>query len=73
MTFSNQFETIGYLPGTGVPGPLNTSLFNPPSSSAGSLGGEVAGLELNVNFSHPGHTLGTAGNEFGDLTFYGFS
>ena len=46
---------------------------NPTTSQAGALGGELAGLKLNVDFSHTGYTIGTSGVELGNLTLCGFT
>ena len=68
MQFIGASKTFDYLPGTGAAGPLTSNLANPGASPSGSLGGEVTGLKLNIDFSAAGLTLGTSGIPFGTLT-----
>jgi len=68
MLFTSADTTLDYLPGTGAAGPLTSNLGNPGASPSGSLGGEVTGLKLNIDFSAAGLTLGTSGISFGTLT-----
>jgi hypothetical protein len=54
-----------FLATTGAPGPLVNDQFNPTSSSAGSLGSQIATLKLNVALGDQGITPG----DFGDLYY----
>ena len=69
--FTMAFDSAGaietYLPAAGEDGPLDSNLFNPPTSSAGVFGGDVLALQLNVDFSGAGITLGSSGVPFGNL------
>jgi hypothetical protein len=53
--------------------PLDSSVLNPLSTSAGSFGGDVLALEFNVDFSDAGFLPGTSGIPFGDLVLEGFN
>jgi hypothetical protein len=52
---------------------LNADLVDPSFSSSGGFGGEVTGLQLNVDFSEAGYTPGTLGIPFGDLVIHDYS
>lgn len=73
MTFTSALAIFVYQPSVGPAGPLNADLSDPTSTASGQFGGEVVGLELNIDFSDAGHTLGTSGLRFGDLTLCGFT
>ena len=51
ITFTSTGAVVAYLPDTGPPGSLTSSLVDPTSSSGGELAGEVAALQLNADFS----------------------
>ena len=53
--------------------PLNSSVVNPISTPSGGFGGEVLGLEFNVDFSDAGLLPGASGIRFGDLILENFS
>jgi hypothetical protein len=73
MSFTSALAIFTYQPAVGTPGSLNADLSDPTSSASGQFGGEVVGLKLNIDFSDAGHTLGTTGLRFGDLTLCGFT
>lgn len=62
MMFTSAGAIIGYLPAGGQPNALTASLVNPLSGSAGSFGGQVLALELNVDFSNANVTDPGFGN-----------
>jgi hypothetical protein len=62
---------VKYLPGTGAPGILTTDLLDPTESAAGSFGGEVATLTLNVAYSDAGVLKGNLDLPFGNLVLKG--
>lgn len=67
MIFDNAGSISQFLPASGTPGALDSSLLDPESSSAGVFGGEVLALQLDVDFSQAGIILGSSGIPFGDL------
>lgn len=67
MAFDNAASIEAYLPTSGVDGTLDSNLFDPATSSSGVFGGDVLALQLNVDFSDAGITLGSSGIPFGDL------
>lgn len=71
MTFTSAPSVLTYLPAPGDPGPLNADLLNPATSSSGVFGGEVAALQLNIDFSDAGVTAGAAAIPFGDVRMCG--
>jgi hypothetical protein len=71
MSFSGYSAVFDYLPALGPFAALDADLSDPSGSSSGELGGEVLALQLNVDFSDAGYTLGNAGLPFGDLTLCG--
>jgi len=73
MTFSDAASVLPYLPAIGVFAPLNSSAFNPIQTASGGFGGEVLGLQLNVDFSDAGFLPGASGIRFGDLVLENFS
>jgi hypothetical protein len=72
MTFSDAVSVLRYLPAIGPFAPFNSSSFNPIQTAAGGLGGEVLGLEFNVDFSDAGFLPGASGILFGDLILQNF-
>ncbi len=62
---------LGYLPAAGAAGSLTSDLLNPTSSPAGSFGGDVATLAININFSSAGFLPAVA--PFGSLNVCGVS
>lgn len=68
MAFTLPLAVSEYLPASGAPAPLNADLVNPTTTASGVLGGEVLGLQLNVDFADAGLTTGTSAFAFGDLT-----
>lgn len=73
MTFTDADSVRTYLPSIGFFAPLNGSVLNPISTASGAFGGEVLGLELNVDFSDAGLLPGSSGLRFGDLVLANFS
>ncbi len=72
IRFSAATFVTGYLPSNGTPGPLNSDLIDPTSTSSGAFGGEVLALRLNIDFSDAGLLPGALGIPFGDLQFRNF-
>jgi hypothetical protein len=73
MIFTDAASVLAYIPSIGPYAPLNGSALNPISTSAGAFGGDVLGLELNVDFSDAGFLPAASGIPFGDLVLEGFS
>jgi hypothetical protein len=70
MSFDSSADVHAYLPAVGAPGPLGENHTNPNSTEAGDFGGNVLALQLNVDFSDAGVTLGSSGIPFGDLILH---
>ena len=73
MIFTDAPSVLTYLPSIGPYAPLNSSVLNPLTTSSGAFGGDVLGLQFNVDFSDAGLLPGTSGLRFGDLVLTGFS
>jgi hypothetical protein len=73
MLFTSAGAVLAYQPAIGNLGPLNADLIDPTATSSGAYGGEVVALILNTDFAAAGHTLGTSGLLFGDLTLCAFT
>jgi hypothetical protein len=73
MVFTDASSVLVYLPAIGPFAPLNGNTLNPISTASGAFGGEVLGLQFNVDFSDAGFLVGTSGIPFGDLVLTGFS
>jgi hypothetical protein len=73
VEFTSGFDLGDFLPANGTPGPLNTNLENPTTTSAGIFAGQVAGLKLNIDFSAAGLLPGASGLHFGDLVLTGMT
>jgi len=73
MVFTDADSVRKYIPSTGPFAPLNSSVVNPISTASGSFGGEVLGLEFNVDFSDAGLLPGASGIRFGDLILTNFN
>ena len=67
MRFTDAASVLAYMPTIGPFGPLNGNVLNPVTTASGGLGGEVLGLELNVDFTDAGALTGASGIHFGDL------
>jgi len=67
MRFTDAASVLAYMPTIGPFGPLNGNVLNPVTTASGGLGGEVLGLELNVDFTDAGVLTGASGIHFGDL------
>jgi hypothetical protein len=72
MSFTDAPSVLAYQPSIGPFAPLNGNVLNPISTSSGGFGGEVLGLEFNVDFSDAGFLPGSSGLRFGDLVLTGF-
>jgi hypothetical protein len=73
MTFTDADSVRSYMPSIGPFAPLNGSVLNPITTASGGFGGEVLGLELNVDFSDAGFLPGTSGLRLGDLVLENFT
>src|SRR5438045_1157627 len=73
MVFTDADSVRIYQPSIGPFAPLNSSVVNPISTPSGGFGGEVLGLEFNVDFSDAGLLPGASGIRFGDLILENFS
>ena len=67
MVFTDAGSVLTYMPSVGPLAPLNGSVVNPLSTASGGFGGEVLGLEFNVDFSDAGLLPGASGIPFGNL------
>jgi len=73
MAFTDATSVRKYLPSIGAYASLSGSVVDPLSTASGSFGGEVLGLEFNVDFSDAGLLPGASGLRFGDLILANFS
>jgi len=73
MIFTASANVLAYMPSIGPDAALNSNVLNPISTSSGAFGGDVLGLELNVDFSDAGFLPAASGIRFGDLVLAGFS
>jgi hypothetical protein len=73
MGFLGYSYIFDYFSAGGPNGPLTSDLINPTSTSSGEFGGDVLALQLDVDFSDAGFTIGTSGLRFGDLTLCGLT
>jgi hypothetical protein len=73
MIFTDTSHILAYQPSIGPYAPLDSSVLNPISTSAGAFGGDVLALEFNVDFSDAGFLPAASGIPFGDLVLEGFS
>jgi len=73
MIFTDTAHILAYQPSIGPYAPLDASVLNPISTSSGAFGGDVLGLEFNVDFSDAGFLPAASGIPFGDLVLEGFS
>ena len=71
--FTGSSQVLTYLPAAGTPGPFDSDLLNPTTTAAGTFGGEVLALMLNIDFSDAGVTPHTATVHFGDLHLSGMT
>jgi hypothetical protein len=72
MDRPNRLERV-YLPAGDQAGTLDANLIDPTTTVAGSFGGNVAGLKLNVDYNDAGVLSPTASVMFGDLTVCGLT
>jgi len=73
MIFTDTTHILAYQPSIGPYAALDSSVLNPISTSAGAFGGDVLGLEFNVDFSDAGFLPAASGIPFGNLLLEGFS
>jgi len=73
MDFSGADAMLTFLPQSGAPAGLDHSLSDPTSTSAGTFGGQVVALGLNVGFSDLGVLAHPSGVSFGDLVLAGYT
>lgn len=73
MRFTDASSVLAYEPAVGPFKPLDGNVLNPITNASGGLGGEVLGLELNVDFSDAGLLPGASGLRFGDLVLENFT
>jgi hypothetical protein len=73
MIFTDTTHVLAYQPSIGPYAPLDSSVLNPISTSSGAFGGDVLGLEFDVDFSDAGFLPAASGIPFGDLVLEGFS
>ena len=73
MTFTAASHLRAYLPASGSDGTLTGINDNPTSTTAGTFGGDVVALKLNVDFADAGITNGASPSSFGDLTLCGYT
>jgi hypothetical protein len=67
-------ETVGeYIVSNGIPGPLDSSLLDPLTTTSGVFGGAVVALALDVDYSAAGLLAHPAGIPFGDLYLTGYN
>jgi hypothetical protein len=73
IIFDSADAVIAYLPANGTPSSLTVTLLDPVQTSAGSLGSQVAALDLNVAFNDAGLLKGNSNVLFGNLVLTGFT
>jgi hypothetical protein len=71
IDFTDQSTILVYLPSFGLPVALNANVTDPDTTSSGFLGGDVAALKLDIDFSDAGLIAHPAGIAFGDLRLAG--
>jgi hypothetical protein len=72
-TFSMATAVWSFLPQSDPPGVLTADTLDPDTTHAGTLGGDLVALTLNVVFSDGGVLGGTASSRLGDLYICGTS
>ena len=73
LSFGGSSKVLAFLPQVAPPGVLTGNLVDPTTTPAGSFGGSVLALQLNVDFSNAGFLVGTSGIPFGNLVLTNFS
>jgi hypothetical protein len=73
MSFDGAPPVSRFLPAGGPPSVLTSNVNDPSTTPAGSFGGDVMALRLNVDFSNAGFLPGTSGIPFGNLVLQNFS
>jgi hypothetical protein len=72
MRFDQPDPLLVYLPAGGLPGPLTSNVLDPVTTPAGSFGGDVLALQLNVDFNNAGFLHGTSSTPFDELVLTNF-
>lgn len=72
VNFSTGEDVLAYLPQSGAPAALDSSMDNPgmggaQGTSSGVFGGQVTAMYLNIDFADAGFTHGVAATPYGDL------
>ena len=71
ILFTAPENVLGYLPTSGVPGPLDNTFLDPSdTTSAGVFGSYVLAMTFNVDFNDAGLLAGSADIRFGDLRIF---
>jgi len=73
LSFDGAPPVSRFLPAGGPPAALTSSVTDPTTTPAGSFGGDVLALRLNIDFSNAGFLPGTSGIPFGNLVLQNFS
>jgi PEP-CTERM motif len=73
MSFDGAPPVSRFLPAGGPPSVLTSNVNDPLTTPAGSFGGDVLALRLNIDFSNAGFLLGTSGIPFGNLVLQNFA
>jgi len=68
MLFDNGGSVSQFLPQSGNPAPLDANYVDPSATGAGAFGGDMVALQLNIDYSDAGISLGNPKIAFGDLT-----
>jgi hypothetical protein len=68
MSFDSATAVMAYIPTPGSPGPLDSDVLDPTTTSSGIFGGDVTALALDVDFGDANLLTDTTGVAFGDLS-----
>jgi hypothetical protein len=72
MRFDQPSPVLVYLPAGGSAGALTASVLDPITTVAGTFGGNVLALQLNVDFNNAGFLHGTSSTPFDELVLTNF-
>jgi hypothetical protein len=73
MRFTDASSVLAYEPSVGPFNPLNGPTLDPITTASGGFGGEVLGLEFNVDFNDANVLPHTLNVRFGDLVMANFA
>lgn len=73
MIFTGPLSVRAYLPASGLYGWLSEDSLDSSSSSAGTFGGLVVALQLNVDIGDAGYLVGSANTSFGEFRLVNMS